>query len=291
MYLLVSQYAMKKILITWADWMLATDLIPVLEWWYELLLTDVVDLDITDLLAIRSYLGAHSPDMVINCAAYTAVDAAQTTWAVLNYAVNTLWVSYLATACAEVNIGYITISTDYVFSGTNSDGYLPTDVCSPCNAYGMAKYVWEQLARQYHPWCVVVRTSRLYWWTTHKNFVKTMQYLWEHKEEIRVVNDQHGLPTYAVDLAKYLAYIVSHYDTYAWRVVHATNTGTPITWYDFASQIMKVWWYACIVDPCSSEEYPTDAVRPAWSVMLSDDKEYTMPNWKERLAEYIGENK
>lgn len=279
---------MSKILITGAKGMLAHDLIPVLETDHELMLTDVSEMDITDSSSIFSVFEWFGPDVVINCAAYTAVDKAEDEWKMINYRVNALWVGELAKACAKFGSELIHISTDYVFEGNNEEWYLPDDTPAPLNEYGMAKRLGEQLARQHLPSTVIVRTAWLYGgWVEFPNFVNTMIRLWKEKESLKVVDDQHGLPTYTVDLAHALDNIVKDIEMHRWATLHLTNAGEKsISWYDFTKEIHAQAGIECDLQPCWSEQYLRPAARPNWSE-LKNKSELEMPEWKEGLGRYL----
>lgn len=279
---------MKKILITGAKGMLAHDLIPVLGTDYELLLTDIAEMDITDSSSIFSVFSAFQPDAVINCAAYTAVDKAQETWNILNYQVNTLWVGLLAKACKMFDADLIHISTDYVFAGDNKDGYQPDDTPAPLNQYWLAKRLGEKLARQHLADTIVVRTARLYGgWTEFPHFVNTMLKLGKEKDELKVVDDQHGLPTYTIDLAHAIARIIIQCQKYHGSTQHFTNSGEKsISRYDFTREILSQADIDCDVQSCWSQEYPRPAPRPSWSE-LKNTSEIQLPEWKDALQRYI----
>ena len=281
-------FLMKKLLITWANWMLAHDLIASTKDTYELVLSDIKEMDITSRESISSFFEHHKPNFVVNCAAYTAVDKAEDEWQLLNYKVNVLGQWLLAKKCAECWIPWITISTDYVFNGENNEGYLPCDSPDPVNQYGMAKYLGEQVAFQHNPETIILRTSRLYGGgSDFKNFVNTMIRLWTEKESLKVVDDQVWIPTYAVDLAAYVSYILEDTWSYAWKILHANNAWTPVSRYWFAKEIFDQSWIEVACSPCSSDEYPLPAKRPSYSMMLSDDTQYQFPDRKDWLRRYV----
>ena len=137
---------MKKILITWSNWMLAQEFIK--NFWanYELYIFDKENIDITDIKNIEEKISKVEPDVILNCAAYTAVDDAENIWSKLNYDINTLWVYNLAKISNKYNVDFIIISTDYVFSWEKKEWYNEGDITNPINSYGMSKYLWEKLA-------------------------------------------------------------------------------------------------------------------------------------------------
>lgn len=268
--------------------MLAHDLIPLLEPTYDLILSDLEDMDITVWQSIDAFFALHQPDIVINCAAYTAVDKAEQDAKTINYAVNTLWVWLLAKACKQYGADMIHISTDYVFNGEQTSWYMPWDIPDPINAYGIAKWLGEEVGKQHLSSLITVRTSWLYGGgTQYKNFVQTMLRLWTQKDTLKVVDDQVGLPTYTVDLAWYIHHIVDNIVSYRSKILHANNSGQQVSWYSFAKEIFEQSSTDIDLHPCTSEAYPTPAQRPAYSMMWSDDETYTMPDWKDGLHRYL----
>lgn len=279
---------MKKLLITWAKWMLAHDLTWLAENSYKLILSDIEEMDITSEASITTFFEQHTPDVVVNCAAYTAVDKAENEWMLLNYKVNTLWQWLLAKKCTECNIPWITISTDYVFDGEKKEGYVPSDRPNPLNQYGMAKYLWEQLAFQHNPNTIVLRTSRLYGWGKEfKNFVNTMMRLWKEKDSLKVIDDQMWLPTYTADLANYILHILGNVSTYSWKILHANNSWIATSRYWFAKEIFLQTWIDVNLSSCTSQEYLLPAKRPWYSMMLSNDVWYQFPKWESSLNKYL----
>lgn len=268
--------------------MLAHDLIPVFETEYELKLTDVAEMDITDSASIFAVFSAFQPDVVINCAAYTAVDKAEGEWAVINYQVNTLWVWLLAKACKVFSSDLVHISTDYVFAGDSEAWYLPDSAPAPLNQYWLAKRLGEELARQHLADTVVVRTAWLYGgWSEFPNFVNTMLKLGREKDELKVVNDQHGLPTYTVDLANALEAIIQKIEKYRGTTQHMTNSwDASISRYDFTCEIHEQAEIDCDVQACGSELYPRPAPRPSWSE-LKNTSEIQLPEWRDGLRRYL----
>ncbi len=279
---------MKKILITWSQWMFAHDLISLIEKnWYKVFGVDKEECDITNQDSVRAVIKQFDPDLVINCAAYTAVDDAEDIWKELNYSVNVDWVKILAQVTSDANIPFVTVSTDYVFNGKKESWYLPDDAMDPINEYWKAKAQWEKKALKINQKSIVIRTSWLYgggiW---YKNFYNTMLSLSEKYDQLKVVNDQYWLPTYTVHLAQYLLHILKNIESYYWRVIHWCNSWKPTTWHWFTQEIMRVVKKEITINPCSSDEYPAKAERPQWSILLSEDETYTMPDWKQWVKEY-----
>ncbi len=216
---------------------------------------------------VRTVLETVRPDWVINAAAYTAVDKAEVE-TTLAFLINGESVGHLASVCAANGIRLLNVSTDYVFDGSKESPYVETDVTNPIGVYGASKLQGENLCLKYAPDSIVVRTSWVYSQHGH-NFVKTMLRLLGERDSINVVNDQHGNPTYAIDLAAALLQIVHHTNA-ASGIYHFSNSG-PITWYQLASAIKELIGSQCQINPISTDQYPTPAKRPAWSV-LSNEK-------------------
>ncbi len=248
------------------------------------LFTDREDLPIEDEQAVQNYFESHAIDYCINAAAYTAVDAAEAEKETA-YLINATAVGYLAKACKKHSAKFIHISTDYVFDGTNANGYEPYDAPGPQNVYGASKLAGELQAIKDNRDSLIIRTSWVYS-SFGKNFVKTMMRLMQEKKEISVVNDQIGRPTYAADLAKAIFSIVFNTEDFIPGIFHFSNQGV-ISWYDFAIAIRENGKYKCKVHPIASSEYPTPAKRPAYSILKTDkiEKVYSIqiPNWRESL--------
>jgi dTDP-4-dehydrorhamnose reductase len=216
---------------------------------------------------VNTVLLALQPDVVINAAAYTAVDKAEQE-SDLAFLINGEAVGHLASVCNALNIRLIHISTDYVFDGTKSTPYVETDAVNPIGVYGKSKLLGEQLIAESNHEATIIRTSWVY--SRHgSNFVKTMLRLMKEKEQINVVNDQYGCPTYAIDFARAICNILSQKNAPA-GIFHYSNSG-PISWFDFANVIAKKIVSHCTVNPISTSQYPTLAKRPKWS-QLSNDK-------------------
>ncbi|MBX9808888.1 NAD(P)-dependent oxidoreductase, partial [Candidatus Gracilibacteria bacterium] len=241
----------KKILITGGNSMLAYDFIRSQGDFFSITSVDKNECDITSFESILQSISIHEPDIVLNCAAYTAVDDAEDIGMKMCYEVNTLGVHNLARATAAFGVDLITISTDYVFDGKKSEGYLPGDVCDPINAYGMSKYLGEKLAKQENSQTIIVRTSWLYGGNifgsssgVFKNFVNTMLKLSETRSELKVVAYQHGVPTSCMDLSSALAEIIQNLEEreYRGQILHFSNSSEEgsITWADFAREIFLI---------------------------------------------------
>ena len=246
--------------------------------------TDVAELSITDEAAINEMFSKNNFDYCINAAAYTAVDAAENDIE-MSRAINATAVGYLAKACNKHNCKLIHVSTDYVFDGENEFGYKEEDKTAPINVYGVTKLEGEKLAFENNAQTIVIRTSWVY--SFHgKNFVKTMMRLMQEKEEINVVADQIGKPTYAADLADAIFNIIFSSPTILPGIYNYSNQGV-ISWFEFATAIKEIGGYACKVNPIPSSAYPVPAKRPHYSILLTDKIETTyninIPHWKDSL--------
>jgi dTDP-4-dehydrorhamnose reductase len=224
------------------------------------------DLPLENFELVRTILNFRKPDVVINCAAYTAVDNAES-FRDLAFLINGESVGVLAAVCSELGSRFIHISTDYVFDGTSHVPYRETDQTSPVNTYGASKLEGEEQALRFNPDSVIIRTSWVYS-DYGKNFVKTMMKLMSERKEINVVDDQLGSPTYAADLAETLFHIATA-EHAPGGIYHYSNGGA-ISWYQFAQAIAHISGLDCIVHPVPSSSYPTPAKRPAFSVMNTD---------------------
>ena len=256
--------------------------------WY---FTDIDTLDICDKTAVGDYFEANRIDICINCAAYTAVDKAEDEPQIATL-VNTFAPKVLAEACVKHNALLMHISTDYVFGGDASTPYLVDSPINPQSVYGSTKADGERVIRQSGCSYMIVRTAWLYS-STGKNFVKTMLLLGDTKDEINVVADQKGCPTWAHDLAVGLVALLNKNGNMpVHETFHFTNEGQ-ITWYDFATAIMEIGGKTCKVNPIATSQYPTKAERPAYSVLdLSKIKEYAgieIPFWRDSLVKCIEE--
>lgn len=252
---------------------------------------DIEDLDITKKGDIFHFFEKEKIDIIINCAAYTAVDQAEDEVA-LAHLVNETAVSYLAEIAQQRGIYFIHISTDYVFDGRASQPYRPDDLPNPQSVYGESKLAGERAMLSSGCRGCIIRTSWLYSGYGH-NFVKTMLKIGEERSELRVVNDQFGSPTNANDLAKaILAWIDRSMSHDGIEICHFSNRGST-TWYEFAKEIFRLAGYQTTVIPVCSDEYPTKAKRPHYSVLDLHKIEkcigYSIPFWQESLEETVRE--
>lgn len=212
---------------------------------------------------VKAVFATYQPGFLVNCAAYTAVDKAESEKETV-FRINAEAVGLLAMSCHENNTRFLHISTDYVFDGTSSVPYREDAIPNPQTVYGASKLKGEKLALQHNPAAIIIRTSWVYS-TFGKNFVKTMLRLFSDKESVNVVNDQVGSPTYAADLAKVILQIILS-GTWHPGIYHYSNTGIT-TWFHFAQRIKSLTGSACHVNPIPTSSYPTPARRPAYSVL------------------------
>jgi dTDP-4-dehydrorhamnose reductase len=241
--------------------------------------------------SITGFFNDHRPDFFINCAAYTAVDKAESDQHAA-YRINAEAVGEIARHCNRTGCVLIQISTDYVFNGKGERPYQTGDATDPVNYYGYTKWLGEKLSLENNPRTIIIRTSWVYSSFGH-NFVKTMLRLMKERDEISVVEDQQGCPTYAADLAAAIIHMIRalqrgepHFGIY-----HYSNQGT-ISWYTFATAIRDLAGYTCTVHPIPTEAYLTPAKRPAYSVMdlTRIEEDYGVPfmGWHESLEACLG---
>lgn len=238
---------------------------------------------------VAAFILDNQPEVVINCAAYTAVDKAETEQEIC-LKINALSVAEMAKACKQLGATLITISTDYVFDGNGTSPYLPNHPIDPVNYYGYTKAQMEKLALENHQNTIIIRTSWVYCEFGH-NFVKTMLRLMNEKPALSVVDDQVGCPTYAPDLAKAILKVVEQLDENKHRgIYHFSNTGN-ISWFEFATAIRDIASLPCEVNPVPSTAYPTPAKRPSYSTMetsaITKDFGVEITDWKESLQTCI----
>ncbi|MFC1734113.1 dTDP-4-dehydrorhamnose reductase [candidate division KSB1 bacterium] len=257
---------------------------------YNLIYTDIEELDITDKNAIKNCLSDISIKIIINCAAYTAVDKAEEDHDQA-MKINATAAGYLAQIAADKNIPLVHISTDYVFNGKNYLPYNETDPTNPDSKYGHSKLAGEKEIIKYANKAVIIRTSWLYSEFGH-NFLKTMLKYGKEREELRVVYDQIGSPTYARDLAHTIFEILPKImdQSNKIEIYHYGNEGA-ISWYDFAKAIMEISGTTCNVFPIETKDYPLPAARPHYSVLnkkkIKDTFGLEIPYWKDSLIDCI----
>jgi dTDP-4-dehydrorhamnose reductase len=245
------------------------------------------DLDITNEAEVYQYVQKVSPDIIIHCAAYTAVDKAEddkeTCWNV-----NVLGTKFMATAAKKVNAKLMYISTDYVFDGKGEKPFKEVDKPDPVGYYGLTKYEGEKIVRDLLEEHFIVRISWVFG-INGNNFIKTMLRLSETHNELNVVGDQYGSPTYSFDVARLLIDMIQ---SEKYGVYHTSNEGF-CTWAEFASEIFRQANKGVTVNSISTEEYPTRAVRPKNSRMskqkLIDNGFKPLPKWQDAVNHYLNE--
>lgn len=285
-----------KILITGANGMLAKEVKEKFSEGNELILTDVAELDITNREGVIQFIKEKNPECIINCAAFTAVDKAEECFELADK-INGDGPTNLAIAAKEVGATLVHVSTDYVFGGDLEldKCYKEDDPKNPVTAYGITKLHGEEGIQKYLDKYYIFRTAWLYG-VGGNNFVKTMTKLCSTRDEINVVADQHGSPTFTRDLTEIIYQAVTKKIPYG--VYNATNEGFT-TWYDFTLEILKQQGITCKVNPVTTEEYIemmkiTQAKRPYNSQMSKDklkEAGINVPEWKDALSRYLVEQK
>ena len=275
-----------KILITGANGMLAKSVRARLKEENELICTDVADLDITDEEAVMNFVKENKPEYIVNCAAFTAVDKAEEVYD-LAEKINANGPANLAKAAKAVDATLVHISTDYVFNGDLdvSKSYVETDEVGPVTVYGKTKLHGEEQVKANTDKYYIFRTAWLY--GDGNNFVRTMLKLGNEKDELSVVADQHGSPTYAEDLANIIVEAIEKKIPYG--LYHSTNQGFT-TWYDFTKKIFELADIKCNVKPVTSEEFVRPAKRPKNSKLNKQkllNQGVTVPTWEDGLKRYL----
>ena len=252
---------------------------------YELINTDVGELDITNIDKVMAFVREVKPYAIINCAAYTAVDACEKEED-LAFRINAIGPRNLSIAATETGAKMMHVSTDYVFDGNGTRPYRETDPTGPQGAYGRTKLAGEDFVREFSDRHFIVRTAWLY--GDGKNFVKTMLRLSETNDKVRVVMDQVGSPTSADELAKAIAYLLP---TENYGLFHGTCEGD-CSWAQFTEEIFRLAGKNTIVEAITSEEYAAAAKRPAYSIlenyMLKMTTDFMFADWHDAIAAYIG---
>lgn len=277
---------MKKIIVTGADGQLgrAINLQYAGSEAYELINTDVGDLDITKIDRVMEFARQVRPYAIINCAAYTAVDACEKEED-LAFRINAVGARNLSIAANETGAKLMHISTDYVFDGNGTRPYKETDPTGPQGAYGRTKLAGEEFVKEFGDRHFILRTAWLY--GDGKNFVKTMLRLSESNEKVRVVKDQVGSPTSAAQLAKAIAYLLP---TENYGLFHATCEGD-CSWAQFAGEIFRLAGKNTVVEAITSEEFGAAVKRPAYSIlenyMFKMTTDFMFADWHDAVEEYL----
>jgi len=278
---------MKNILVTGSYGQLGNDLRNLSSHYpgFNMIFTDLPELDITDRIACESHIRNHKIDFLINCAAYTAVDKAESEPAPANK-LNSEAPAMLAELAVKHHFTLVHISTDYVFNGLHFKPYTEQDIPDPASVYGKSKLEGEKAILQSAANAIIIRTSWLYSAYGH-NFVKTILRLAKEKAELNVVYDQVGTPTYAADLAKCILDILKSNKIEGKHIYNYSNEGV-CSWYDFACFIVESSGSDCKVFPIPSKEYPTPAPRPSYSVLnksrIKQDFGIQIPWWQNSLS-------
>lgn len=275
---------MEKILVTGANGQLGSELAALSPNYsqFEWVFADRTKVTLDDLELLKNQLNEIRPDIILNCGAYTAVDKAETEKE-LAFMVNHFAVDLIAKYASENNVKLIHISTDYVFDGSSSIALSEEAETNPINIYGESKRAGEIACLKENPNSIIIRTS----WVYSKfgnNFVKTMQRLMKEREEMNVVNDQIGSPTYAGDLAKAIMIIIE--SEWIPGIYNYSNEGE-ISWYEFALAIKEFGGYDCQIVGIPSASYPTPAKRPKFSLLdkkkMKEIYNLNIPDYKKSL--------
>ena len=268
-----------RVLVTGANGMLGQDLCPILKkQGYEVIKTDIQDLDITDFFVCKSKISEISPDIVIHCAAYTDVEGAEKDFETAQK-INVFGTENIAKICAKNNIILVYISTDYVFDGEKNLPYTTQDIPNPINNYGLTKFQGEKLVKELCVKHYIIRTSWLYG-INGKNFVNTMLKLTKDNKEIKVVTDQIGSPTWSVELSEKIIEIIRNK---TFGIYHVSGEGC-VSWHDFAQEIFAIKGLKVNLLPCLSSEYTQFAKRPKYSVLKNS---VICAKWEKTLKKYL----
>lgn len=277
---------MKKVIVTGANGQLgrAINRLYAGSTEYELVNTDVGELDITNVDRVMEFAREIRPYAIINCAAYTAVEACEKEED-LAFRINAIGPRNLSIAATETGAKLMHVSTDYVFDGNGCRPYVETDPVGPQGAYGRTKLAGENFVKEFSYRHYIVRTAWLY--GDGKNFVKTMLRLSETNDKVRVVKDQVGSPTSADELAKAIAYLLP---TENYGLFHGTCEGD-CSWAQFTEEIFRLAGRSTVVEPITSEEYGAAVKRPAYSIlenyMLKMTTDFMFSDWHDAIAEYL----
>lgn len=283
---------MATILVTGANGQLANELKVLSSGFpqYQFLFTAKEELPIENTDALTSFFQRNKMDYCINCAAYTAVDKAESEKEKA-FLINAEAVGELANVCYNHQTKLIHISTDYVYDGTVHNPLKENNPVGPINIYGESKLKGEELALEKNPSAIIIRTSWVYS-SFGNNFVKTMMRLFKEKSEINVINDQFGSPTYAADLAAVILNFIEQTEQGKdfSGIVNYSNSGVT-TWYEFAEEIKSLVNSNCKINPIPTSSYPTPAKRPLYSVLdtskIKELLQIEIPSWKESLKECV----
>ncbi len=280
----------KKILVTGANGQLGSELKELSNHYsqFEWVFADRSVLDLSDLVSISNVLDTIQPQIIINCAAYTAVDKAETETELADV-LNHQAVGVVAQWSANHDCRLVHVSTDYVFDGNSSTALTEEAPTGPISVYGQTKLAGEQACLRANPDAIVIRTSWVYS-RFGNNFVKTMSRLMQERDSLNVVNDQIGSPTYAADLAQAILTIVMHSNWQA-GIYHFSNEGE-ISWFEFAVAIQQIGGWDCTISGIPSSDYPTPAQRPHYSLLdkskITTTFGVVVPGYRESLGRCMG---
>lgn len=254
---------------------------------FNYLYTDIEDLDICDRAALNAFVKANNVNIIVNCAAYTAVDKAEDD-VELCYKINSDAVRNIGEVASENNLKVVQISTDYVFDGTNHIPYTEDQPICPDTVYGKSKFAGEQALMSSCQDAVIIRTAWLYS-SFGNNFVKTMIKLGTERDSLNVIFDQIGSPTYAADLAHAILTVLSH-EPFVPGIYHFSDEGV-CSWYDFTKTIHRIAGITCDVRPIETKDYPARTPRPHYSVLnkakIKSTYGIVIPHWEESLERCI----
>lgn len=276
---------MKKILITGGNGQLGSELrlLSKTQTQFEWIFTDYQELDLCSLATLANEIAQINPQIIINCAAHTAVDKAESEYELSNV-LNHQAVAIMAKWSFENNCQFIHISTDYVFDGNSAIALTEDAPTKPINVYGETKLAGEKACLKENPNAIIIRTSWVYS-SFGNNFVKTMSRLMQERDSLNVVDDQIGSPTYAADLAQAIMTILTQ-DTWQAGIYNFSNEGE-ISWYEFALAIQEIGRFDCQINGIPSSAYPTPAKRPAFSLLdkskIATTFGIVVPEYKESL--------
>ena len=290
MFLSMGLIIMYNILVTGSNGQLGSELRDLsFKYQYNFFFTDAIELDISNSENIERFVERNKIDIILNCAAYTAVDKAEEEEE-LAYKINYKAVESLGRIAKEKDIGLVHISTDYVFDGKNHRPYIEDDIVSPQSVYGETKLLAEESLLEINPKkSIIIRTSWVYS-SYGNNFVKTMLRLGKERDELGVIFDQVGTPTYARDLAKAILDILPMLKKEDIGIYHYSNEGV-LSWYDFAKEIIRMAKVDCNINPIETKAYPTPAARPSYSLLnklkIKETFDIKIPYWKDSLDECL----
>ncbi len=280
-----------KVLVTGVKGQLGYDVVNELEKRnYEAVGVDIEEMDITDSIAVENIIKKHKPDVVIHCAAYTAVDAAEDNEAICRK-INAKGTENIALVCKEIDAKMIYISTDYVFDGQGIEPWEPDcNTYKPLNVYGQTKLEGELAVSKALEKFYIVRIAWVFG-VNGKNFIKTMLNAGKNHDTVRVVNDQIGTPTYTYDLARLL---VDMAEKEKYGYYHVTNEGGYISWYDFTCEIYRQAGYSTNIVPVTTEEYGLSKAARPFNSRLDKSKLIKngfkpLPTWQDALSRYLKE--